>query len=56
MQAPLNPRRVYIGNAAGWLNAKIFNRDSLKPGFADAGPAVIEEYGSTTVIWPQRPL
>jgi N-methylhydantoinase A len=45
-------RQVYIGNAGGWFDAKIFNRDSLKPGFTGAGPAVIEEYGSTTVIWP----
>jgi N-methylhydantoinase A len=49
---PAQSRRVYIGSAGGWLEAKIFDRDSLQPGFADAGPAVIEEYGSTTVIWP----
>ena len=24
----------------------------LEPGFAADGPAVIEEYGSTTLIWP----
>jgi N-methylhydantoinase A/oxoprolinase/acetone carboxylase beta subunit len=24
----------------------------LEPGFGASGPAVIEEYGSTTVIWP----
>jgi len=45
-------RRIYIGNAGGWVDAQIFHRDSLEPGFAAAGPAVIEEYGSTTVIWP----
>jgi N-methylhydantoinase A len=45
-------RRVYIGNAGGWINAQIFDRDTLEPGFNEAGPAIIEEYGSTTLIWP----
>ncbi|HMA82216.1 MAG TPA: hydantoinase/oxoprolinase family protein, partial [Candidatus Binatia bacterium] len=45
-------RRVYIGNAGGWLDAGIYHRDALEPGFSAAGPAVIEEYGSTTVVWP----
>ena len=45
-------RKVYIGSAGGWLDVKIFHRDALEPGFATAGPAVIEEYGSTTLIWP----
>jgi N-methylhydantoinase A len=45
-------RKVYIGNAGGWLDVKIFHRDALEPGFHAAGPAVIEEYGSTTLIWP----
>ena len=45
-------RRVYLGNAGGWLDAGIYHRDALEPGFSAAGPAVIEEYGSTTVVWP----
>jgi N-methylhydantoinase A len=45
-------RRVYIGNTGGWINAQIFDRDTLEPGFNEAGPAIIEEYGSTTLIWP----
>jgi N-methylhydantoinase A len=45
-------RRVYIGNAGGWLDAQIYRRDALEPGFKAAGPAVIEEYGSTTIVWP----
>jgi N-methylhydantoinase A len=27
-------------------------RSALAPGFSGKGPAVIEEYGSTTLIWP----
>jgi N-methylhydantoinase A len=49
---PAQTRRIYIGNAGGWLDAQIFHRDALEPGFSAAGPAVIEEYGSTTVVWP----
>ena len=45
-------RRVYLGNAGGWVDAQIFERDALAPGFKAAGPAVIEEYGSTTIVWP----
>ena len=45
-------RRVYLGGAGGWVDAKIYNRDALETGFTDAGPTVIEEYGSTTVVWP----
>jgi N-methylhydantoinase A len=46
-------RRVYLGTAGGWIDAQIFDRDSMEPGFTDSGPAVIEEYGSTTVVWPK---
>lgn len=45
-------RQVYIGSAGGWVDAQIYRREALEPGFAAAGPAVIEEYGSTTVVWP----
>jgi N-methylhydantoinase A len=49
---PAKYRGIYIGNASGWINAQIFDRDTLEPGFNEAGPAIIEEYGSTTLIWP----
>jgi N-methylhydantoinase A len=49
---PAHTRRVYIGNAGGWLDAQIFHRESLAAGFSGTGPAVIEEYGSTTLVWP----
>ena len=45
-------RSVYIGSAGGWVDAQIHQRDALEPGFTASGPAVIEEYGSTTVVWP----
>jgi N-methylhydantoinase A len=45
-------RPVYFGTAGGTLAAQIYDRIALAPGFAAAGPALIEEYGSTTLIWP----
>ncbi|HKY08413.1 MAG TPA: hydantoinase/oxoprolinase family protein [Candidatus Binatia bacterium] len=49
---PSHTRPIYIGSAGGWLEAQIYRRDALEPGFTALGPAVIEEYGSTTVVWP----
>jgi N-methylhydantoinase A len=49
---PVQSRQIYIERAGGWLAAQIFSRHSLEPGFSAQGPAVVEEYGSTTVIWP----
>ncbi|MBX9775590.1 MAG: hydantoinase/oxoprolinase family protein [Xanthobacteraceae bacterium] len=44
-------RQVYFG-AAGTLDAAVFDRTALPVGFKGQGPALIEEYGSTTLIWP----
>jgi N-methylhydantoinase A len=49
---PAQSRRIYIDRAGGWLEAQIYQRDALEPGFSAPGPAVIEEYGSTTLVWP----
>ena len=41
-------RKVYLeGN---WIDASIYERKKLKPGNYIKGPAIIEEYGSTTLI------
>ncbi len=46
-------RRVHFGEAAGGsMEAMVYDRGSLEPGFAGQGPALIEEYGSTTLILP----
>lgn len=49
--SPPAQRQVYFGGY-GWLDAAIYERDSLPIGFAADGPAIVEEYGSTTLIWP----
>jgi N-methylhydantoinase A len=48
---PPAERQVYFGGH-GFLTAAIFDRASLPIGFAADGPAVVEEYGSTTLVWP----
>jgi N-methylhydantoinase A len=34
----------------GWVDATIYDRASLVAGVDIAGPCVVEEYGSTTVV------
>jgi N-methylhydantoinase A len=45
-------RIVYYGKACGTLRAQVFQRSMLEPGFVGNGPAIIEEYGSATLVWP----
>ena len=49
---PEHMRPVYFGGAGGAVETVVYDRDGLEPGFAAQGPAVIEEYGSTTLIRP----
>ena len=50
-KAPTDSRKVHFGKA-GLRDAAVYQRFSLKSGFTAQGPAVIEEYGSTTIVWP----
>jgi N-methylhydantoinase A len=47
-------RPVYFDGT--FRDTPIYDRAALPPGFALAGPAVIEEFGSTTVVFPQQRL
>jgi N-methylhydantoinase A len=51
---PAQPARrpIFFGDELGSCDALVYDRYALPPGFSAAGPAVLEEYGSTTVIWP----
>jgi N-methylhydantoinase A len=46
-------RPVYFGPRIGTIEAQVYDRASLPPRFKASGPALIEEYGSTTLAWPQ---
>jgi N-methylhydantoinase A len=45
-------RSVYFAERAARVDTPVLQRHSLASGHAAAGPAIIEEYGSTTVVGP----
>ncbi len=48
-------RSVYFEDI-GWADTLVYNRSKLKPGAALKGPAVVEEYDSTTLVPPEYSL
>jgi N-methylhydantoinase A len=52
--APRGMRPVYFGGA--FCETPIYDRSALPAGFGFGGPAVIEEFGSTTVVFPDQRL
>jgi N-methylhydantoinase A len=52
MPRPKATRPVYFGDT--FRETPIYDRASLPPGHRLAGPAVIEEFGSTTVVFPDQ--
>jgi len=47
-------RPVYFGDM--FRDTPVYDRASLPPGFNLSGPAVVEEYGSTSVVFPGQTL
>jgi N-methylhydantoinase A len=45
-------RAVYFAESGGFVDAPTYNRPQLLAGNRIAGPALIEEYASTTVVHP----
>ena len=45
-------RRAYFTEAQGYVDTPVYDRYALRPGAGLAGPAVIEERESTTIIGP----
>lgn len=52
-QAAPRRRAVYFESSGGFIDTPVYDRFGLASGFAATGPAIVEEYGSTTVIWPE---
>lgn len=50
--APAAQRSVHFGEGFGRIETPVFKRDRLPLGYGTKGPAIIEEYGSTTVVGP----
>jgi N-methylhydantoinase A/oxoprolinase/acetone carboxylase beta subunit len=49
---PKGRRRAYFPEAGGWVETLVYDRGALRPGMVVAGPAVVEERESTTVLLP----
>ena len=49
---PKGRRPVYFAEAGDYVDCPIYDRYALAAGVAFAGPAVIEEFDSTTVVHP----
>ena len=52
VEPSVRERMVYFTQAAKRLPTCVYHRRELAPGFARPGPALIEEYGSTTLVGP----
>ena len=50
--ALVGEREVYFEDAGRPLPTRIYNRDLLRPGQRIEGPAIVEEYATTTVLPP----
>jgi N-methylhydantoinase A len=49
---PKERREVYFAEAGGYVDCPIYDRYALPAGMSFAGPAVVEEFDSTTVVHP----
>ena len=52
--AKLSDRKVYFGKEHGVLTTQVYNRDLFEPGHKIAGPAIVEQLDTTTVIQPEQ--
>ena len=50
--APSRRRPVHLGQGAKPVSCPVYTRDTLPAGGHIAGPALIEEHGTTTVLYP----
>ena len=49
---PARRRPVYLGDAGKPVACPVYARDALSAGMRIGGPALIEEYGTTTLLYP----
>jgi len=53
-EALTGSRPVYFGEAAGWVETRVFARDRLPLGCQVEGPAIIDEMSATTLVLPRQ--
>jgi N-methylhydantoinase A len=51
-EAVIGSRQVYMDEAKDFLSCPVYAREKLKPGNRIAGPAIVEQMDTTTVILP----
>lgn len=49
-------RKCYFGAKSGWKTCKVYERSALHPGVKITGPFVVEEPGTTIVVFPGHKL
>ena len=49
---PRAVRQVYFAEAGGCVDARVYDRYTLSAGAVVRGPAIVEEFDSTTVVHP----
>jgi len=52
--AKTGERKVFFGKEHGALTTQVYNRDRFEPGHRIAGPAIVEQLDTTTVIQPEQ--
>jgi len=50
--AVIEARQVHFGEAGGWVESTIYDRDRLYAGAEFSGPAIVQELDSTTIVPP----
>jgi len=50
-EAKKGTRKVYLEDTGGWVDCPIYDRELLRAGQEFPGPAIIEEYASTTLLF-----
>jgi len=51
-EGSVDRRLVYFEDDNSWVETPVYSRSSIGEGFSREGPAVIEQYDSTTVVYP----
>jgi N-methylhydantoinase A len=55
-EAQIGTRTIYLDDSHTAVNCAVYSRERLQPGQALEGPCVIEEYGTTTVLFASDTL
>ncbi len=51
-EAERGTRKVYFAERQAFIDSPVYHRDTLRAGNVIVGPALIEEYATTTVVYP----